>query len=1217
MIKKKSIVIFTILITIINTLMPVVNAVSEITKANLINDHKIDSHIMYYNEERKEWRNIQCNYICYKIDGEKYPAYCITHGVNGVDEEGSYTVTINDLLKDELVYNTIINGYPYKTPAQLGVETRDDAYVATKHAVNSVLLNRDVKSFYKASDSRGEKIINAIYEITEKGKAGKSSNKPAEISINKIGDLIESGNYYYQEYSVNADVNIAEYTVKSIESFPEGSYVADNTGTNKTTFSSSDKFRIMIPKTKLDKDIYGEIKIVAECNTNPIFYGKAPKSNIQDYAVTYKPYVSYEDSTTFNKFTNTSSIKIIKQDVETSKPIKDVVFGLYKENEEYITSGKTNSEGIVIFSNLYKGTYKIKELTANENYEKDETVYEMNTEYGKTVSRTITNTHKKGNLKITKIDKDENNVVLEGIEFDLIDVNNKVVAHLLTNEKGIAQIDGINIGRYTIKETKTRENYNLCIDNNIEVKWNNTTEITIENEKKKGQIQIIKQDKENNQIKLEGVKFQIIDGNNKVVDEINTNSNGVAITKRLPIGEYTIKEINLGENIEYILEHTEYKTEIKDKKITEIVVENMHKKGNLKITKVDKDDKTITLGAIEFELIDKNGNTIAHLVTDVNGEAYIENINTGAYTLKETVTKREYNLCENKDIVVEWNKTSDIVIENEKKKGQIQIVKQDAEKEEIKLEGVKFQILDINNKVIEEIITDNKGEAMSSRLLIGEYAVKEIDLGNNTNYLINNESYNIQVENEKVTKLVVKNEHKKGKLQINKVDKDDWNIILEGVKFEITDEDGFRYETITNKEGIAIVENIRSGKIKIKEIQTNEQYELLEKELEAQIKFNETTDIIIENEKIKGQVEIYKTDKDDSNIKIPNVKFEIVDENNKLVDEIATNENGYVISKRLPVGKYYLKEVKTDSKYVLNEETIKINIEGNKILKLEIKNEKVKGKIQIIKTSSNDSPILDIKQGQVLEDVEFEIFNSNNELVDILITDDQGQAISKDLEIGRYKIKEKRTNEYYILNDNEFVVNIEMNNEVKVLEIRNEAVVPKLDVEIFGQDVAEKNEEIKYEFEIKNKSNTKLDNFTWKEYIPYEDSKVTKMVTGIYNENLEYKIYYKTNQNDYRLFKNANSSTSEYLSFDELKLSEKEIITEIKVEYKTVSKDFAAVVKPIIFTKIDNDVQKDDKIINNTNLSGNIEDYVVRDRSNFETVIKEKEIVKKLPKTGC
>ena len=41
------------------------------------------------------------------------------------------------------------------------------------------------------------------------------------------------------------------------------------------------------------------------------------------------------------------------------------------------------------------------------------------------------------------------------------------------------------------------------------------------------------------------------------------------------------------------------------------------------------------------------------------------------------------------------------------------------------------------------------------------------------------------------------------------------------------------------------------------------------------------------------------------------------------------------------------------------------------------------------------------------------------------------------------------------------------------------------------------------------------------------------------------------------------------------------------------------------------------QIINTTNLSGNIEEYAVRDSSNFKTIIIEKEIIKKLPKTGC
>ena len=1213
--KKKTIIFSIILITLTNALTPVVNAAQIITKANLINDHKIKTHIEQ--ENKNGWFEVLCNYICYKEGSNKYPAYCIMPGTHGVDEEGSYTVSINKLLDDKLIYNTLINGYPYKTPAQLGVETADDAYVATKLALKSVLLDRNVREQYKALDEKGEKIINAMENIALKGKTGNQLNKDADISINKVGNFKESGGCYYQEYSVSANVNISNFSIDSTEKFPEGSYITDINGNKKDSFSSGENFRVMIPKSKLNKDIEGKINITASCNTNPIFYGEAPNASIQDYAVTYKPYVEYSASTVFDENTNTASIKILKQDTETLKPIKDVSFGLYNKNDEYIASKTTNSEGIAIFDKLYQETYKIKEIKTNDNYVYDDTVYEINTEYNKEVTRTINNTHKKGSLKITKVDKDDNLIVLEGIEFDLIDSNNKVIAHLVTDENGEAFISNINIGKYTLKETKTKENYNLCIDNNIEVKWNETTKIQIENEKKKGQIKIIKQDAEKSNIKLEGVEFQIIDSNNNVVDKVITDSKGIAISSRLPIGEYKVKENDLGENRHYILNKEEYKITVENEKVNEIVIENHHKKGNLKITKVDKDDKTITLGAIEFDLIDEKGNTISHLVTDVNGEVYIENINTGTYILKETKTKREYNLCENKDIVVEWNKTSEIVIENEKKKGQIKIIKQDADKEQIKLEGVKFQIIDINDKVVEEIITDNNGEAVSSKLLIGEYKIKEIDLGNNTNYLINNKVYTVKVDNLLITDLIVENEHKKGSLKIKKIDKDNSDIVLDGVKFEITDKDGFKYEAVTNKEGIAQIDNIRIGNIKIKEIETKENYVLNKEIFECEIKNNECREMVLENEKKKGQIEIYKIDNDDPNIKIPNVEFEILDSANNVVDKLITNGQGYAISKKLPIGKYYLKEIKTNNKYLLNKEILNVNIEYDKVTSLNIKNEKAKGKIQIIKTSSNDSPVLNIKQGDVLEGVEFEVFNSKNELVDTLITDEFGEACSKDLEIGRYKVVEKNTNKYYILNRNEFFVNIESNGKIKVLNIENEAAIPKLDIEKIGQQFAEKNEEIKYEFDIKNISNTKLDNFTWVEYIPYQDCKVTKMVTGIYNQEVECKIYYKTNQHDYRLLKTVNSLTSEYINFDDLNLDDGEMITEIKVEYGTVNKDFKSIIKPSIFTKINNDVNKNDKIINTTELSGKIEEYVVRDKSIFETVIIEKEILKKLPKTGC
>lgn len=1215
--KKKILIMAMVLITIINTIIPVVNAATIITKANLIYDHKIDSHILYYNDTKEEWRDIQCGYICYEIDGEKYPAYCVTHGVNGVDEEGPYTVTVQDLLKDKLIYNTIINGYPYKTAAQLGVETNDDAYVATKHAVNSVLLGRDVKSFYKAADERGEKIIDAIYNISEKGKSGSESNKDIVISAKKVGKLIEKGNYYYQEYTVEAEVDISNYSIKSLEDFSENCYITDNNGNKKSDFSGNQNFRIMIPKEDLNKDISGKINIIASCNTKPIFYGEAPNGNMQDYAVTYKPYVEYKNEITLNEETNTSSIKVIKRDEETFGSIRNVKFSLYKENGEFVETKETDSSGIAIFKNLYQGIYKLEEIQSNENYVKDDTIYEINTEYNKQVIKTISNTHKKGNLKITKVDKDENDIVLEGIEFELIDSYDNVIASLVTDENGEAEIKNINTGKYTLREIRTKEEYNLCVDSDIEVKWNTTTEVKIENEKKKGQIKVIKQDKENGAIKLEGVEFQVIDKNNRIVDKITTNLNGEAVSSRLPIGEYIVKEVSLGINDEYILNEKEYKVKVEDAKITEVIVENEHKKGNLKIKKVDKDNNDITLGAIEFDLINERGEIVEHLTTDVNGEVEVKNINIGIYTLKETKTKREYNLCENEDIIVKWNETSEIVVENEKKKGQIKIIKEDADVDTIKLAGVKFQILDKNNQLIEEIETNDNGEAVSSRLVIGEYKIKEISLGNNTDYLINDGVYIIQVEDNKTNEIRIENEYKKGTLKIKKVDKDDNSIVLEGVKFEITDEDGFKYEAKTNKNGIAEIENIRIGNVKIKETATNKEYVLPSKFFECEIKYNECSEIILENEKRKGQVEIQKTDKEDNNIKITDVEFEILDSNNQVVDTLKTDINGYAISKKIPIGNYYLKEIKTNDKYVLNTEIFEIRIEENKILNMNIKNEKAKGKIQVIKSSSNDSPILNIKKGEYLSEVTFEIFNENGVLVDTIITDESGQAISKDLYVGRYKVIEKSTNKYYILNTNNFFVNINKNNEIKILDIKNDPVIPIVNIEKTGQQFAEKNEEIKYEFDIQNMSNTELNNFIWKDYIPYEKSKITKMITGIYNKELEYEIYYKTNLNDYKLFKKVNSFKSEYLTFESLKLSNEEIITEIKVEYGMVPTDFKCIVKPAIFTKIENNVKNGDSIVNITEISGNVEEYIAKDKSSFETIIEETKILKKLPKTGC
>lgn len=1031
---NKIMYILIIIMMFMQNISGIVKAATEISKANLKNDHKITTNIQYKNVDGT-WHDIICNYICYTNDGKKYPAYCIKHGVHGVDEEGAYTVQISKLLSDNRIWRTIINGYPYKTPEQLGVETADDAYVATKQAINSVVLNRDVKSYYKGINDKGKKIVNAIYNLSQIGKNGTQIMQEANLKVSQIKSLTKyDDEYYYQEYKVTSDVSINNYSVNSIRGFPNGSYVTDTSGDKKKDFKSGQNFRVVIPKNKIFSDFAGIVDISGKCKTYPIFFGEAPSNKLQDYAITYDSYGDFKSTGKFAQKVNNAGIAVLKQDEESLKPIEGVKFQLTTLDGKVVDCKTTNLDGEIIFDKLYPGNYILQEISTNDNYIVDNTKHEIELGYDELITKRMTNKHKKGNLKIIKVDKDDNNV---------------------------------------------------------------------------------------------------------------------------------------------------------------------------------------TLGAIEFDLINEKGEIISHLSTDADGEAYIENINIGNYVLRETKTKKEYNLCIDEDITVKWNETSEIVIENEKKKGQIKVIKEDKDNNQIKLSGVEFEVLDKNNRIIEKVVTDEKGEAITSRLPIGEYKVKETSLGKNTEYILNDEIYTINVENNEIHNLHVTNEHKKGKLKIIKVDKDNNSIPLENIEFEIIDEDGFKYNTITDKNGIAEISDIRTGKVIIRETKTKQDYVLLKEKYYTEIKFNKTSEITIENEKKKGQLEVYKTDQENSAIKLQGVEFEILDSNNNVVDKIITDKNGYAITKKIPIGEYYLRETKTDKRYVLNDEIIKLQIKEDEISTLNITNKKIKGKINIVKISSKDSPILNIKKGEALSNVIFEIYDSENNLVDTLKTDEKGQASSKELEIGRYKVKEVSTLEHYILNTNEFFVNIENNNEIKILKVENEPAIPGLNIEKTGQEEAHKNEEIKYDFDIRNTGNVELNNFTWIEYIPYEQVQVTKMITGIYNLNLNYKIYCKTNKKDYKLFKEVNTNKSEYLDFGNINLSEGEKITELKMEYGTVPEGFKTIVNPSILVKINNRIKIDDTIINKTDLTGNSNGYEVKDTSSYKTKIKEIKIEKKLPRTGC
>ena len=383
------------------------------------------------------------------------------------------------------------------------------------------------------------------------------------------------------------------------------------------------------------------------------------------------------------------------------------------------------------------------------------------------------------------------------------------------------------------------------------------------------------------------------------------------------------------------------------------------------------------------------------------------------------------------------------------------------------------------------------------------------------------------------------------------------------------------------------------------------------------VKWNETTDLTIENEKKKGQVSVYKVDAEDHKVALQGVEFALLDKKHKVIDTLVTDQRGYAISKVFPIGEYYLQETKTNKKYVLNDQLVSVEIKEDDITSMQFENYKKKGKIKILKTSSDDSPMVAIKKGDGLKNVSFNIYDMDDHLVETVKTNEKGEAISKDLEIGKYKIKETSTMRHYLLNQEEYMVTISNDGDIKTVNIQNEPEMPRLDIEKTGPEEAKKNEEIEYQFNLKNTGNVELANFTWTEYIPYHQLTVTKMSTGTYSHKLTYKVYYKTNQREYQMLKEVSADHNEHIDFSTIFLHKNETIEEIKVEFGKVPIGFKSVVAPKLYAKVNKTVTSEETITNETQLEGNHDGYPLQDKDTCDTKIREMKMEKKLPRTGC
>ena len=388
-----------LLISIINIIL-LVNTVQAVEKGGQIT---IYTKGYFDRIIKKDQIIVKTAHAVYQENGKEYPVYCLNRELHGVgDYIAKYDVENQEKIKDLGLWRVIINGYPYKTPEQLGTANEQEAYTATKQAIYCHIYNTRLEQ-YTAINEAGIRTINAMNTILENAKNSTEDFNNTNINISQSNkwdiDKIEN-KYISKEYKISSNINISKFML-SLENQPKETKITNLDNQEKTEFNSNESFKILIPISSLEESGELKVKIQTKMETKPIFFGKAPSGDLQDYALTAFSYEDVDKEITQKYEKNSTEIIIEKQDTETKELLKKAKFEILDNNKKIIRIAETNENGQMILSSLMPGTYYIREVNAPEGYVLDMKLHKIDISMNEKITLRVYNN------KIIVINKEE------------------------------------------------------------------------------------------------------------------------------------------------------------------------------------------------------------------------------------------------------------------------------------------------------------------------------------------------------------------------------------------------------------------------------------------------------------------------------------------------------------------------------------------------------------------------------------------------------------------------------------------------------------------------------------------------------------------------------------------------------------------------------------------------------------------------------------------
>ncbi|MEH7046029.1 SpaA isopeptide-forming pilin-related protein [Bacillus thuringiensis] len=560
-------------------------------------------------------------------------AYCLTYGLRSPNGEDLPEVGRTD----NVVYRILMNGYPQKSPQELGVSNWKEAHYATQLAVWNALGQLSISEL----EHRNANVEKAAKEIIY---AVNHSNATQETYMNVIQtDKQEAklnGEYFETSlYQVESNAKNGVFTV-NLKNAPNGTKIVAENGEMKEQLQLGEKFRILVPKSSNTGNL--SLKITSNLvNLHAVAYKGTDK--IQDATVLLER-SEEKVSTDLNvSWKSVGQLEVIKVG-EQKEVLQGAVFDMFNSKNEKVGTITTNEKGIASLSGLEIGTYTLKEVKSPTGYVLNGQPQQIEVKTGEVATITVQNTKVKGNIEIKK--SSDSGKTLPKVEFTVYTAEGKEITKTITNEQGIAQVKDLPYGKYYFVETKGVEGYLLNQTKYpFEIKeQGKTLTFTVENKEVKGNVKLLKVDGENPDKKLEGAVFVLQDSKGKKISEHKSDKNGLIEVKDLPFGAYSFVEKQAPTG--YVLTKESIPFSISEQgKTIMLTAKNKHITGELEISKVDIADGNNKLPNAEFTIFNEQGKEVAKGKTDENGIAKFK-LPYGKYTYKETFAPDGYLLNE-------------------------------------------------------------------------------------------------------------------------------------------------------------------------------------------------------------------------------------------------------------------------------------------------------------------------------------------------------------------------------------------------------------------------------------------------------------------------------------------------------------------------------------------------------------------------------------------